>query len=167
MQVIKSMDDVGKNVTRLSELKAQKKSAEAPFKADISEQKASMKAVEAKMKSVTVPAEIEMEQIDQNIRVFAINNWEEFRTDKAKSVKFEHGTVKTKELEEVEYPEDDDLVLLLRKVLGKQAEKFIFKKEVPSRQAIKTLVKTSDDNALAGKLGISYETTYDIKVTTH
>ena len=166
--VIRSLDEVNLALQNLSA----KKSERDKLIADLAKKKKDlmheMTGIDNQIEDQTMDIDTEITQLEQNIIIYALNNLNEFRTGKSKSKKFTYGEVKTQEKDDFKWPSDEELVFILKDVMGeKKAAAFIQVKEIPSKAVLKAFLKRDGNEGVADKLGIDIEKETKIKIVTH
>jgi phage host-nuclease inhibitor protein Gam len=149
--VLKGWDQVEEELGYLGELMAEQKKVDGEMQAKIAE--------------LTGEYAVQLSEIDTAIQTklmvieqFTRKNMDDIRDDGIMTKKFTTGVIKTKKVEDIEYPDNDELVEALKQVGLKQ---YIDTKEKPIKAAIKAAAKK--DNTLYEKLSI--DVTETVKVT--
>lgn len=152
--VLQSLNDVEAQLGILGKRKAAYKKIEARKKAQIAK-------IKAELDEETNDLEFEINENEVNIEAYIRANIDDIRADGKMSLKFATGTVKTREIDDIDYPEEDDLVAAIKEL--KMMELLIIE-EKPSKSMIKAMAKK--DDALYNKLGITVTPDYKITIKT-
>lgn len=111
--------------------------------------KAQIQKLQGALQEATADLDSEIHQAEQTMNIFVNSRLDEVRKEKKKSMVLTNGTVLTKAVETLEYPDDETLVAKLKKLkmLG-----CIMTTEKPIKAVIKALTTEVPD--LYDKLGI-------------
>lgn len=149
--VLKGWDQVEEELGHLGELMAEKTKIEG--------------AREAKIVQINGDFSVQLSDIENDIQTklmlieqFTRKNMDDIRDDGIMTKKFTTGLIKTRKVEELEYPDNDELLQLLKHA---GLEQYIDIKEKPLKSAIKAAAKK--DDSLFDRLSI--EVTETLQVT--
>lgn len=149
--VLKGWDQVEEELGHLGELMAEKTKIEG--------------AREAKIVQINGDFSVQLSDIENDIQTklmlieqFTRKNMDDIRDDGIMTKKFTTGLIKTRKVEELEYPDNDELLQLLKHA---GLEQYIDTKEKPLKSAIKAAAKK--DDSLFDRLSI--EVTETLQVT--
>jgi hypothetical protein len=111
--------------------------------------KAQIQKLQGALQESTADLDSKIKQAEQTMNIFVNSRLDEIRSDKKKSKVLTNGTVKTKTVPVLIYPDEDDLIYLLKK------HKLLDCIKVEER-AIKPMLKAKgdEDPKLFDKLGI-------------
>lgn len=150
--VLKGWDQVEEELGYLGELMAEQKKIDGELQAKIAEVTGEY-AVQ--LSEVNTAIQTKLMVIEQ----FTRKNIDDIRGDGAMTQKFTTGIIKTKKVDEIEYPDNEELVELLKQAGLKQ---FIDTKEKPIKSAIKAAAQK--DKSLYEKLSIDVIETISVKI---
>ena len=150
--VLKGWSQVEEELGILGELMAEQKQIDGRMKAEIAK--------------ITGDYAVQLSDIDTAIKTkemlieqFTRHNMEDIRGDGKMTQKFTTGVIKTKKVDDIDYPGNDELVELLRQAGLKQ---YIDIVEKPMKSAIKAAAQK--DETLYEKLSIDITPTISVKI---
>jgi hypothetical protein len=140
--VLQGWDEVGIEMQALAEKTAKLKHREAVFKSKIAQLK-------AQMEQEIGPLDYQARTHERNIEEFTRANLDDIRGDGKMSWQCPSGTIKTKEFDDFDFPDDDDLVAAIKEFKLKDMLKT---EEKPLRSVIKAM--GNKNPSLLEKLGV-------------
>lgn len=119
--------------------------------------RAQIQKLQGALQEATADIDAKIKQTEQTMNIFVQSRMAEIRQEKKKSMVLTNGTVQTKTVEVLGYPDDEDLVAKLKKLK-------LFGCILTTEKPIKTVIKamTTEIPDLYDKLGI--ETDEDTKI---
>jgi hypothetical protein len=149
--VLGSWNDVEAELGILGNALAEKRKVESPIKVKIA-------ALKAELDEKTDDLDRAIERSQIIITQYVEAHIEEIRQDGKKSMKFSTGEIRTKDHEEWDYPEDDELVSLIESL---ERPELLYIEKIPAKAVIRALAKNEPD--ILEKLNI--ETHKEPKIT--
>ena len=140
--VLQGWDEVSIEMQALAEKTAKLKHQEAVFKSRIAQLK-------AEMEQALGPLDYEARTHERNIEEYTRAHLDDIRGDGKMSWECPSGTIKTKEVDDFDFPDDDDLVQAIKALKLKDMLKI---EEKPLRSVIKAM--GNNDSKLLEKLGV-------------
>lgn len=150
--VLNGWDGVEIEMSKLGKARAEYARIAALYKAQINELK-------AKLDQELNPVEFEQKQCESNITAFVMAHMDEFEVKKHK--KLNTGKISVKDSTGYDYPEDEELVLMLK---SQHLDELIEVEEKPCKMAIRIAAKNQPD--LFSRLGIEVKEDTSIKLET-
>ncbi len=114
--------------------------------------KAQIQKLQGALQEATADIDAKIKQTEQTMNIFVQSRMDEVRREKKKSMVLTNGTVQTKAVEVLDYPDDETLVAKLKKL---KLLSCIMTVEKPVRAVIKAM--TADIPDLYAKLGIEQD----------
>ncbi len=149
--VLESWNDVEAELGTLGNALAEKRKVESPLKVKIA-------ALKAELDEKTDDLDRTINRSEMIITQYVEAHIDEIRQDGKKSMKFSTGEIRTKDHEEFDYPDDDELVSLIESL---EREDLLYIEKKPAKAVIKAMAKKEPE--LLKKLSI--ETHTEPKIT--
>jgi phage host-nuclease inhibitor protein Gam len=126
---MKKLDEIDPALARLGKIRVEVSRVEALYDLKV-------QALKAKLSETTHEKVQEIEKIENGIKMYVLDNINDFRTEKKKSRDFQNGTISTKTGEAITYPPDN---VLSKRLKENGHSALIDTKEVPMKASVKKL----------------------------